>query len=100
MSTLYCARAGSQVSAELVQLIEQELWPQLGLDAVRFWVGLGTLLDRHVAVNKAWLERRGVLQLDIDGWQRARRVQRFDVAAGEAHLVRCGYRVPEGPDCR
>ena len=100
MSTLYCARAGSQVSAELVQLIEQELSPQLGLDAARFWVGLATLLDRLVPVNKALLERRDQLQLDIDEWHRARRGQPFDVAAHEAHLVRSGYRVPEGPDFR
>src|SRR5688572_33489846 len=98
MSTLYCARAGSQVSAELAQLIEQELSPQLELDAARFWVGLATLLDRLVPVNKALLVRRDQLQLDIDEWHRARRGQPFDVAAHEAHLVKSGYLVAEGPD--
>ena len=44
------------------------------------------------------LERRDQLQRDIDEWHRARRGQPFDVAAHEAHLVKLGYLVPEGPD--
>jgi malate synthase len=100
MSTNYCARAGLQVAAELSALIEQELSPQLGLDAARFWSEFATLLDRLVPVNKSLLERRDQLQLDIDEWHRGRRGQPFDVAAHEAHLVRSGYRVPEGPDFR
>ncbi len=98
MATDYCARGGLQVSIELARLIEPELAPQLGLDAARFWTGLATLLDQLVPVNKALLERRNQLQLDIDAWHRARRGQPFDVAAHEAHLVRSGYLVPEGPD--
>ena len=35
MHTNYCTRAGLQVSSELAQLIEQELPPQLRLDAAR-----------------------------------------------------------------
>ena len=100
MSTNYCARAGLQVAAELSALIEQELSPQLGLDAARFWSEFATLLDRLVPVNKSLLERRDQLQVDIDEWHRGRRGQPFDVAAHEAHLVRSGYRVPEGPDFR
>jgi malate synthase len=98
MGTNYCARDGLQVSAELAQLIEQDLSPQLGLDATRFWTGLATLLDQLVPINRALLERRDQLQLDIDEWHRARRGQPFDVAAHEAHLVLSGYLVPEGPD--
>ena len=100
MSTNYCARAGLQVAAELSALVEQELSPQLGLDAARFWSEFATLLDRLVPVNKSLLERRDQLQLDIDEWHRGRRGQPFDVAAHEEHLVRSGYRVPEGPDFR
>ena len=49
-------------------------------------------------LNQALLARRDQLQRDIDDWHRARRGQPFDVAAHEAHLVRSGYLVPEGPD--
>jgi len=98
MNTNYCARAGLQVSAELAQLIEQELSLQLRLDAAHFWTGLATLLDQLVPINRRLLERRDKLQLDIDEWHRARRGQPFDVVAHEAHLTGCGYLVPRGPD--
>jgi malate synthase len=98
MTTNYCARGGLQVATELAQLIEQEVGPQLGLDAARFWSGLAALLERLVPVNEALLERRDQLQRGIDEWHRARRGQPFDVVAHEAHLVGSGYLVPEGPD--
>jgi malate synthase len=91
-------RGGLRVAAELVQLVEQELFPRLGLDSARFWSGLATLLDELVPINRELLGRRDKLQLEIDAWHRARRGQTFDVAAHEAHLRRLGYLVPEGPD--
>ena len=100
MNTNYCERAGLRVATELAQLIEQEVAPAVGLDTARFWTGFAVLLDQLVPVNQALLARRDQLQLDIDDWQRARRGQPFDVAAHEAHLVRSGYLVPEGPDFR
>jgi malate synthase len=100
MKTDYCERGGLRVANELAQLIEQELSPALGLDAAAFWTGFAALLDQLVPVNQALLARRDQLQLDIDDWHRARRGQPFDVAAHEAHLVKLGYRVPEGPDFR
>jgi len=97
-NTHYSARGGLQVSAELAQLIEQDVAPQLGLDATRFWSGFAALLDELVPVNAALLARRDELQREIDAWHRARRGQPIDVAAHEAHLYRSGYLVPEGPD--
>ena len=98
MNTHYIARGGLQVSAELAQLIEQELAPQLGLDSARFWNDFAALLAELVPLNQALLGQRDELQLEIDAWHRARRGQPFDVAAHEAHLVRSGYLVPEGAD--
>jgi malate synthase len=95
-----CARGGMQVSTALAQLVEQELAPPLKLDAEAFWAGLAKLLDDLVPINRALLARRDQLQLDIDGWHRARRGRPFDVAAHEAHLRSLGYLVPEGPDFR
>jgi len=97
MPTSYCTRAGLQVAEELAQLVERDVAPPLGLDAAAFWSGLAVLLDDLVPVNRALLERRDQLQQAIDDWHRARRGQRFDVAAHEAHLRQLGYLVPEGP---
>ena len=98
MNTDYCERGGLRVATGLAQLIEQELSPQLALDAARFWTGLAALLNQLVPVNQALLERRDQLQRDIDEWHRARLGQPFDVSAHEAHLARSGYLVPEGTD--
>ena len=98
MKTNYGDRAGLRVATGLAQLIEQDLAPVLKLDAARFWSGFAALLDQLVPVNQALLARRDQLQLDIDEWHRARHGQPFDVAAHEAHLVRSGYLIPEGPD--
>jgi len=98
MNTHYSARAGLRVSAELAQLIEHDLAPQLGLDTARFWSDFAVLLDELVPLNHALLGRRDELQREIDAWYRARRGQPFDVAAHEAHLVRSGYLIREGPD--
>jgi malate synthase len=100
MSTNYVERGGLRVSSELALLIEQELSPVLGIDTARFWSGVDALLDQLVPVNQGLLERRDHFQRDIDEWHRARRGQPFDVAAHEAHLVKLGYLVPEGPEFR
>ena len=98
MSSSYCDRGGLRVSAELAQLIEADLSPGLGIDAVQFWAGFAALLDELVPVNQALLARRDQLQSEIDAWHRARRGQPFDAAAHEEHLSKLGYLVPEGPD--
>jgi malate synthase len=98
MRTDYCERGGLQVASELAQLIEMDLSSVLARDTARFWSGFAALLDQLVPVNQALLARRDQLQLDIDDWHRARRGKPFDVAAHEAHLVKSGYLVPEGPD--
>jgi len=100
MNTNYVERGGLRVSSALARLIEQELSASLGLDTARFWVGFEALLDELVPINQGLLERRDQFQRDIDVWHRARRGQPFDVAAHEAHLVKLGYLVPEGPDFR
>ncbi len=100
MNTNYVERGGLRVSSDLARLIEQELSAGLGLDTARFWVGFEALLDELVPINQGLLERRDQVQRDIDVWHRARRGQPFDVAAHEAHLVKLGYLVPEGPDFR
>ena len=100
MNTNYVDRGGLRVSSDLARLIEQELSAGLGLDTARFWLGFESLLDELVPINQGLLERRDQFQRDIDDWHRARRGQPFDVAAHEAHLMKLGYLVPEGPDFR
>ena len=96
--TDYTDRAGMRVATGLVQLVEQDVAPRVGLDRARFWAGFAALLDQLVPANQALLARRDQLQGDIDAWHRARRGQPFDVAAHEAQLRSSGYLVPEGPD--
>ncbi|WP_426024427.1 malate synthase G [Brevundimonas sp. PWP3-1b1] len=88
-------RAGLKVAGELIALIEQDVLPRLGLDAVSFWAGAATIFERFAPENRALLERRDALQAQIDDWHRARRGQPYDVGASEAFLREIGYLVEE-----
>ncbi|WAC59831.1 malate synthase G [Brevundimonas sp. SL130] len=93
--TTYEDRAGLQVAAELVALIEQEVLPGLGLDAAGFWAGAAQVFARFAPDNRALLARRDDLQARIDAWHAARRGQPYDGAASQAFLREIGYLVDE-----
>jgi malate synthase len=98
MTSHYAERAGLQVAAPLIDLIEGGLAREVGVDPSRYWSGLVALLRELAPVNRALLARRDALQATIDDWHRARIGQAFDAAAHETHLRSIGYLAPEGAD--
>ncbi|MFN7107879.1 MAG: malate synthase G [Brevundimonas sp.] len=88
-------RAELKVAGELIALIEQDVLPGLGLDAATFWAGAASIFERFAPENRALLERRDALQVQIDDWHRARRGQPYDVGASESFLREIGYLVEE-----
>ncbi|MFU8778179.1 MAG: malate synthase G [Roseovarius sp.] len=91
--TTYVDRHGLSVAAPLARLIEDEVL--LGLSADQFWSGYAALLRDLAPKNAALLAKRRELQVQIDGWHRARRGQQFDGAAYRDFLTEIGYLVPE-----
>ncbi|MBL9056232.1 MAG: malate synthase G [Rhodobacteraceae bacterium] len=91
-------RSGLQVDARLVAFVEGQALPGSGSGADAFWSGLAATLTDLAPKNRALLERRSVLQAQIDGWHIAHRGQAPDPAAYQAFLREIGYLLPEGPD--
>src|SRR5690606_10661498 len=81
--------------AVLVDFIEGEVLPGLGLDADRFWAGAAAILNRHGAEQRDMLATRDRMQGRIDDWHAARKGRPYDVAASQAFLTEIGYLVPE-----
>jgi len=88
-------RAGLQVDAQLAAFIEGEVLAPLQRDAAAFWPGFAALLARLVPVNRALLDKREVLQTQIDAWHVARAGKPIDSAEYQAFLREIGYLVPE-----
>lgn len=88
-------RAGLQVDQALATFIETEALPELGLEAAGFWQAVADLFAWAAPENRRLLAIRDDLQDRIDGWNRERRGQPYDVAASRAFLTQIGYLVPE-----
>ena len=88
-------RAGLQIDEALAAFVDTEALPGLGLDADTFWQGVADIFAWAAPENRRLLAIRDDLQARIDGWNRERRGQPYDVAASRAFLTEVGYLVPE-----
>ncbi len=87
---------GLSIDRELVQFIEQETLPGLGLDAGPFWSGFAAIMRDLAPMNRLLLDKRERIQREMDSWHRARAGQPIDQQAYRSFLSDIGYLVPEG----
>lgn len=87
---------GLQVDPKLVGFIETRAIVGTGVAIDAFWSGLSNLVHEMGPRNRALLEKREVIQGQIDAWHIANRGA--DAATYQAFLRKIGYLVPEGPD--
>lgn len=87
---------GLSIDRQLVQFIEQETLPGLGLDAGAFWSGFAAIMRDLAPMNRLLLDKRERLQREIDAWHRAHAGKPIDQKAYRAFLTDIGYLVPEG----
>ncbi|MCT4555351.1 MAG: malate synthase G [Pelagimonas sp.] len=92
----YREHSGLQVAAELNDFAETALLPGTGLSQDDFWGGYARLLRALAPKNAALLEKRALLQRQLDDWSRARKGKAFDVTEHKAFLQEIGYLVPKG----
>jgi malate synthase len=90
-------RNGLRVDARLAEFIEARALPGTGVDPARFWQGFAALIADLGPKNRALLERRELLQEQIDAWHMEHRATGNDAATYQAFLREIGYIVPEGP---
>jgi malate synthase len=90
--------AGLQIDTVLKHFVETEVLPGLDVDADRLWSGLSALVHDFGPQNRALLDKRDLLQSQIDDWHKSHRDETHDRGAYKAFLEEIGYLVPEGPD--
>lgn len=87
---------GLSIDRQLVQFIEQETLPGLGLDAGAFWSGFAAIMRDLAPMNRLLLDKRERIQREIDAWHRAQAGKPTDQQAYKAFLTGIGYLAPEG----
>ena len=85
-----------KVQETLYRLVRNEIAPGTGVDADGFWRSLGEIVRELGPKNRALLEKRDLLQEQIDQWNLVRRHQPFKKEEYKAFLKEIGYLVPEG----
>ena len=78
--------------------IEQQALPGTGIEAEAFWKGFSDLVHEKGARNRQLLEKRDLLQNQIDEWHLANRDGPFDHDTYEEYLRSIGYLQDEGND--
>ncbi|NVE93566.1 malate synthase G [Altererythrobacter lutimaris] len=91
-------RAGIQIDAPLAEFLETEVLTPLGRDVSAFWTGFAKLLADFAPRNRALLEKREDLQVQIDAWHKERRGKPLDQSEYQAFLREIGYLIPEPAD--
>lgn len=88
--------ADLKVAKVLHDFVVDEVLPDIGIAPLAFWQSLDRIVHRFAPINRALLQKREVLQAQIDEWYRTRHGQAIDAAAQKAFLADIGYLLPEG----
>jgi malate synthase len=96
-SMTYVPAGGLEISLVLKDFVDTEALGGTGIAPDAFWTGLGRLLGALAPRNKALLERRDALQVQLDAWHRARRGKQIDREEYMRFLRDIGYLLPPPP---
>lgn len=91
----YIKRAGLQVSPILIDFIETDVLPGLGIVDSEFWQSFASVVADLTPENKALLAQRDEIQEKIDVWNRDNS-SNFNESAYKDFLLEIGYLVKEG----
>jgi malate synthase len=94
----YVEAGGLKVARSLYDFVVKEAIAGTGVDATRFWDGLGGLVRALGPRNRALLAKRDALQAQIDNWHRQHRGKPFDSAKYTQFLRDIEYLRPEPAD--
>jgi malate synthase len=94
----YVEAGGLKVARALYDFVVKEAIAGTGVDATRFWDGLGGLVRALGPRNRALLAKRDALQAQIDNWHRPHRGKPFDSAKYTQFLRDIEYLRPEPAD--
>ena len=87
--------SGLQIAKPIYQLVNDQICPGTGIEPDQFWVSFASIISHFAPKNSDLLEKREVLQAQIDSWHHQHRDD-FNFADYKAFLQSIDYLVPEG----
>ena len=97
MST-YVNKGNLKVSKSLDTLINEKVCDSIEVTPEIFWNAFEEILNEFTPKNKALLEKREILQKQIDEWHISKKGTDFDKVAYKDFLKKIGYLLEEGDD--
>ena len=97
MST-YVNKGNLKVSKSLDTLINKKVCDSIEVTPEIFWNAFEEILNEFTPKNKALLEKREILQKQIDEWHISKKGTDFDKEAYKDFLKEIGYLLEEGDD--
>jgi len=88
---------GLSIAGKLYTLVNEEIIPGTDIETDQFWEGLGQITRDLGPKNKALLEKRHDLQLQLDQWHQ-QNPGALDMPVYKQFLRDIAYLVPEGED--
>ena len=95
MSGGFTDRHGLQVANELAAFVEERALPGTGIEANAFWQGTAAIFAEFAPQNRKLLDKRDLIQAEIDGWHAQRAGTAIDQTDYQAFLKSIGYLVDE-----
>ncbi len=93
----HVAAGALKVNGVLKTFLETEALPGTGVAAEHFWSGLAALIAEFAPRNRALLDTRDQIQVQLDEWNKATRGKPQDTATYIQFLRDIGYIVPPPP---
>ena len=90
-------RSGLQIAKPIYDLVTTKICPGTAIDSDTFWAKFAGIIHKFAPINRDILEKREILQTQIDAWHVEHR-SNFDFSAYKTFLQSIGYLVPEGPN--
>ena len=82
--------AGLKVDEHLISVVEKEIAPGTGIDAKAFWASFSEAVKEFGPRTKKLLEKRDLLQTQIDKWHQERKGKEVDMVEYKAFLQSIG----------
>ena len=95
MSGGFTDRHGLQIASELAAFVEERALPGTGIAAEAFWAGTADIFARFAPQNAKLLEKRDLIQAELDGWHAQRTGSPIDQIEYQGFLKSIGYLVDE-----
>ena len=91
MAKKYISLGQLSIASELLDFVNNELLPGIGIPKENFWIGLDKCVHELAPKNRKLLEFRENLQKKIDIWHKSKKGEKIDIKEYSNFLIKIGY---------